>query len=150
MARLTQALDWFDNGLQNVVASSGYEPLHHTQSMILMHIALGIDRPADIAREMSLTRQNVHHMARTLIEAGMIESTPDPEDPRRSRYRLSDESSELRDLALDALAGMEEVLAQRIGKRKFEGLKSALEADWGPEIGDVEDLRASLEKRGPR
>ncbi|MGE0622133.1 MAG: MarR family winged helix-turn-helix transcriptional regulator [Pseudomonadales bacterium] len=150
MAGLTQALDWFDKSLQNVVSSSGYEPLHRTQSMILMHIALGIDRPSDIAREMGLTRQNVHHMAKTLIEGGMIESSPDPDDPRRSIYRLSDESGELRDLALDALADMEQVLAQRIGRRRFDGLKSALETDWGSEIVDADDLRSQLEKRSPR
>jgi len=147
MAGLTQAVDWFDKGLQNVVRSSGYEPLHRTQSMILMHIALGIDRPSDIAREMGLTRQNVHHMAKTLIDSAMIESSPDPDDPRRSVYRLSEESGELRDLALDALAGMEQVLAQRIGRRRLEGLKSALDADWGPEVADAEDLRANLSKR---
>ena len=150
MAGLTRAVDWFDKSLQNVVSSSGYEPLHRTQSMILMHIALGIDRPSDIAREMGLTRQNVHHMAKTLIDGGMIESSPDPEDPRRSVYRLSEESGELRDLALDALAGMEQVLAQRIGQRRFEGLKSALEADWGNEIGDADELSASLGKKRPR
>ena len=90
MARLTQAIDWFDNSLQNVVASSGFEPLHRTQSMIMMHIALGVCRPSDIAREMGLTRQNVHHMAKSLIEAGIIDSAPDPDDPRRTLYRLSE------------------------------------------------------------
>jgi len=147
MAGLTQAVDWFDKGLQNVVRSSGYEPLHRTQSLILMHIALGINRPSDIAREMGLTRQNVHHMAKTLIDGAMIESSPDPDDPRRSVYRLSEESGELRDLAIDTLAAMEMVLAQRIGQRRLEGLKSALDADWGPEVADADDLQASLSKR---
>jgi len=147
MAGLTQAVDWFDKGLQNVIRSSGYEPLHRTQSLILMHIALGINRPSDIAREMGLTRQNVHHMAKTLIDGAMIESSPDPDDPRRSVYRLSEESGELRNLAIDTLAGMEQVLAQRIGQRRLEGLKSALDADWGPEVADTDDLQASLSKR---
>lgn len=150
MAGLTRALDWFDKSLQNVVRARGYAPLHRTQSMILMHIALGIDRPSDIAREMGLTRQNVHHMAKTLIDGGMIESSPDPEDPRRSIYRLSEESGEVRDLALEALAGMEQVLAQRIGRHRFDGLKSALEADWGPEITDADELGAYLGRRRPR
>ena len=140
MAHLTQALDWFDNSLQNVVASSGYDPLHRTQSMIMMHIALGIDRPADIAREMGLTRQNVHHMAKGLIDAGIIVSAPDPDDPRRSLYRLSDESSELRNLAISTMAELEAVLEQRIGSRALNGLRTALDADWGPEITSAEEL----------
>ncbi len=146
MAGLTRALDWFDNSLQNVLRSSGFEPLHRTQSMILMHIALGIDRPADIAREMGLTRQNVHHMAKSLIDAGVIQSAPDPEDPRRNLYRLSEESGELRDLALETLARIEQALEQRIGRRRFDGLKSALAADWGPEIADADDLPGSRRK----
>ena len=147
MAGLTQGLDWFDNSLQNVLASLGFEPLHRTQSMILVHIALGIDRPADIAREMGLTRQNVHHMAKTLIEAGMIESAPDPEDPRRNLYQLSEQASELRNLAISTLANLETVLEQRIGSRRVSALRKALEADWGPEIENAAVLEAAIDKR---
>lgn len=141
MAGLTRALDWFDNSLQNVVASEGFQPFHRTQSMIIMHIALGIGRPSDIAREMGLTRQNVHHMARSLIDAGAIESAPDPDDPRRSLYRLSEQSSELRNLALQAMGDMERVLEQRIGRRRVAGLRAALEADWGPEVASGDELK---------
>ena len=49
MAGLARALDWFDNSPQNVVASHGYQPLHRTQSMVIMHIALGVDSPTEIA-----------------------------------------------------------------------------------------------------
>lgn len=143
MAGLTRALDWFDNSLQNVVAANGFQPLHRTQSMIMMQIALGVDRPADIAREMRLTRQNVHHMAKGLIEAGIIVSAPDPDDPRRSLYRLSEGSSEVRNLALSTMAELEAVLEARIGKRKVSGLRTALEADWGPEVRSSMELRVT-------
>ena len=140
MARLTQAIDWFDNSLQNVVASSGFEPLHRTQSMIMMHIALGVSRPSDIAREMGLTRQNVHHMAKSLIDAGIIDSAPDPDDPRRTLYQLSEKSSDMRNLALDTMRELEAVLEQRIGARSLNGLRAALEADWGPEVASADEL----------
>ncbi|MEQ8858948.1 MAG: MarR family winged helix-turn-helix transcriptional regulator [Pseudomonadales bacterium] len=140
MAGLTRALDWFDNSLQNVVASLGYEPFHRTQSMIIMHIALGIDTPSDIAREMSLTRQNVHHMAKVLIEKGVIESLPDPRDPRRSVYRLSEQASELRTSALAAMTELENVLEQRIGATRVKALREALSAEWGPEVRDASEL----------
>lgn len=144
MAGLTRALDWFDNSLQNVVADHGYEPFHRTQSMILMHIALGTDRPSDIAREMGLTRQNVHHMAKTLIASGVIESAPDPADPRRSLYRMSRRASELRNLALRTLTDLESVLEQRIGTRNVAALRSALASEWGPEIANENDLRTGI------
>jgi len=143
MARLTQAIDWFDNSLQNVVASSGFEPLHRTQSMIMMHIALGVSRPADIAREMGLTRQNVHHMAKSLIDAGIIVSAADPDDPRRNLYRLSEKSSDMRNLALDTMKELEAVLEQRIGTGTLNGLRTALEADWGEEVASADELTGS-------
>jgi DNA-binding MarR family transcriptional regulator len=149
MAGLTRALDWFDNSLQNVVASHGFKPFHRTQSMIIMHIALGIDAPSDIAREMGLTRQNVHHMARDLINSGVIVSMPDPRDPRRTLYRLSDDATELRSIALATITKLEQVLERRIGVDHVAHLRSALAADWGPEITSAGDLRASLpETRG--
>jgi DNA-binding MarR family transcriptional regulator len=147
MARLTVAMDWFDNSLQNVLASCGFEPVHRTQSLILMHIAMGIDAPSDIAREMGLTRQNVHHMAKDLIRRGVIDSLPDSRDPRRSCYRLSEKAADLRRLALRTLAELEEVLETRIGAERVRGLRNGLFADWGPEIGDEAELRAALPRR---
>lgn len=144
MAGLTQAMDWFDNSLQNVIASRGYRPFHRTQSMIIMHVALGIDNPAEIAREMGLTRQNVHHMAKDLIEGGVLETTPDPRDPRRSLYRLSDSAGELRALALTTITNLERVLELRLGAARVEGMRAALGADWGPDIGSEADLHTTL------
>lgn len=148
MAGLTQALDWFDNSLQNVVASRGFQPFHRTQSMIIMHIALGIDTPSDIAREMGLTRQNVHHMAKGLIDSGVIESTPDPRDPRRNLYRLSAEAGELRSMALATMTRLEQVLEARIGAQRVADLRDALHADWGPDIADEADLKAEAAAAG--
>jgi DNA-binding MarR family transcriptional regulator len=150
MAGLTQALDWFDNSLQNVVASSGFEPFHRTQSMIIMHIALGIDTPSAIAREMGLTRQNVHHMAKGLIKSGVIESEPDPHDPRRSLYRLSDRAAELRGIALATMTDLERVLERRIGPTLVAALRDALNADLGPDIQDERDLKANLRSPASR
>ena len=116
MAGLVRAIDWFDNSLQNILASKGYPRVHRTQSMILVHIASGNDKPSDIGREMGLTRQNVHHMAKALIAAGLIEKNPDPDDPRRSIYRMAETAEEIRSFALDTLGKLEFVLAERIGK----------------------------------
>lgn len=141
MAGLTQALDWFDNSLQNVVASRGFEPFHRTQSMIIMHIALGLDAPADIAREMGLTRQNVHHMAKELIRSGVIESNRDPSDPRRTVYRLSEHARELRGVALSTMIELENLLETRIGPERVAALREALNVDWGPDVADETELK---------
>ena len=147
MTGLVRALDWFDNGLQNVLAARGFKPLHRTQSMIMVHIASGIESPADIAREMGLTRQNVHHMAKTLIAQGLIEQAPDPADPRRTVYQLAGSASEIRSVAAETLDNLETVLGNRIGSVALAALQRALAADWGNEIEDDEELSAATGER---
>ncbi|MEZ5557837.1 MAG: helix-turn-helix domain-containing protein [Pseudomonadales bacterium] len=146
LAGLVKAIDWFDNSLQNVRASHGLSPVHRTQSLILVHIASGRDTPGEIAREMGLTRQNVHHMARALIQDGLIEQRSDPRDPRRTQYRLADTAAADRDLALDTLAALEAALARRIGltRDELDIVRRILAADWGPEIRSQQELDAAL------
>lgn len=147
LAGLVRAIDWFDNSLQNVRASHGLEPVHRTQSLILVHIASGVDRPADIAREMGLTRQNVHHMAKELIRQGLIEQHVDPVDPRRSQYRMADTAAHDRDLALQTLMALERVLVQRLGLQADDiaAVRRILAADWGPEIRHQQELDELLD-----
>ena len=144
LAGLVRAVDWFDNSLQNVLASRGFKTLHRTQSMIMVHIASGIESPADIAREMGLTRQNVHHMAKRLITDGLIEQAMDPKDPRRSVYRLSAAASDIRGAALETLRELEGALGERIGFAEVAQLKRLLGGDWGPEFTDHSGLEAAL------
>ena len=144
LAGLVRAVDWFDNGLQNVLASRGFRTLHRTQSMIMVHIASGIESPADIAREMGLTRQNVHHMAKSLIADGLIEQALDPKDPRRSVYRLSDAASDIRGAALKTLRELEAALGERIGFAEVQQLKRLLGRDWGPEVTDHSELETAV------
>lgn len=141
---LVRAMDWFDNGLQNLLAARGFKTLHRTQSMIMVHVASGIESPADIAREMGLTRQNVHHMAKNLIADGLIEQAPDPKDPRRTLYQLSDSSEDIRGAALEILRDLELALEGRIGHESMEALKRVIGSDWGAEIRNDKDLSQAL------
>ncbi len=147
IAGLVRAVDWFDNCLQNILASEGFEPLHRTQSMIMVHIASGIESPAEIAREMGLSRQNVYHMAKTLIDNGLIEQSIDPVDPRRMRYRLAGSAIKIRSVALDTLRNLEVVLANRIGTSAVSALQEILGSDWGDDIRDTQGLVGAMETR---
>ena len=147
IAGLVRAVDWFDNCLQNILASEGFEPLHRTQSMIMVHIASGIESPAEIAREMGVSRQNVYHMAKTLIENGLIEQSVDPLDPRRTYYHLAGSAMKIRSVALDTLRNLEIVVANRIGTSSVSALQEILGTDWGDEIQDTEGMVAAMETR---
>lgn len=137
VAGLVRALDWFDNGLQNILRQRGYRSVHRTQSMIIVHIASGLDRPADIAREMGLTRQNIHHMAKSLIDEGLIQQRAVPEDARSNYYAFTPESEDIRAAARETLGYLEKVLIKRIGRDAVRDLKSALGKDWGSEVTEM-------------
>ena len=149
IAGLVKALDWFDNSLQNVLASRGFTPVHRTQSLILVHIASGVRSPADIAREMGLTRQNVHQMTKPLIESGLVEQRQDPGDPRRIEYGLTDSSTEIRKAALETLNSLTELMAlrARASRTDLRVFRRVLAADLGPIVDDDDDLHSRLRKK---
>lgn len=142
LAGLSRAVDWLDNSLQNVLKARGCGAVHRTQSLILVHIASGVDAPADIARAMGLSRQNVHHMAQTLIRQSLIEQVVDPDDPRRARYRLCDDSAGMQAAALETLHALEKLIRQRSGvtAAEFAMFRKVLTADWGTEVTSPEEL----------
>ena len=151
IAGLVKALDWFDNSLQNVLAAQGFAPVHRTQSLILVYIASGVRSPADIAREMGLTRQNVHQMTKLLIESGLVEQRQHPDDPRRIQYGLTESSAEIRTAALEALNALTELMTKRTraSAADLRVFRRLLAADWGPIVADGDEMRAELgTKRG--
>lgn len=131
---LVKALDWIDNSLQAILEQKGFQAVHRTQSLILIHIASGLSRPCEIADEMGHARQNVHHFAKPLIDAGLIEQARDPDDGRSVIYRFSPDADEIRAAATEAFDYLESVLRTRIGDDLVTGLQEALAADWGSEV----------------
>ena len=130
-AELVKAIDWYDVSLQSILTGRGLQSFNRTQSVMLIHIAEGIIKPSDIAHDMGATRQNIHAMAKTLIDAHIIEVVPDPEDGRSKQYAFCEDSLELRDTVLKLLKHLDKKLGERIGKSDLKDLKRALSSDWG-------------------
>jgi len=130
-AELVKAIDWYDVSLQSVLAGRGIQSLNRTQSVMLIHIAEGITKPSEIARDMGATRQNIHAMAKPLIDAHIIEVVPDPDDGRSKQYAFCEDSIELRDMVLQVLKYLDKTLGERIGKGDLKDLKRVLSKDWG-------------------
>ena len=133
-ADLVRAIDWYDVSLQSIIASKNLQPVNRTQSVMLIHIAEGITRPSDIAHEMGTTRQNIHAMAKPLIDARLIEVVPDPNDGRSKQYAFCADSQEMRDSVVQVLKYLDRKLGERIGKDQLKALKLALSSDWGETI----------------
>jgi DNA-binding MarR family transcriptional regulator len=130
-AELVKAIDWYDVSLQSILAGRGMQSFNRTQSVMLIHIAEGIIKPSDIAHDMGATRQNIHAMAKPLIDANIIEVVPDPVDGRSKQYVFCEDSLELRDTVLQLLKHLDRKLGERIGKGDLKDMKRALSSDWG-------------------
>lgn len=82
-------------------------------------------RLTDLAERAHTTKQAMLYTVNRLEEAGYVERVPDPADGRAKVIRLTQRGWELRRVADEIVAGMEEECVGRLGERKmrqFEGL----------------------------
>ena len=140
-ADLVRAIDWYDVSLQTIIASKNMQTVNRTQSVMLIHVAEGITRPSDIAHEMGTTRQNIHAMAKPMIDSGLLKVVPDPEDGRSKQYAFGEDSQELRDTVIQVLKFLDRKLGERIGKTELNALKRALSSDWGDIVTEYKGKR---------
>ena len=123
-AGLVKAIDWYDVSLQTILENLNMTSVNRTQSMILVHISSGVCRPSDIAREMGTTRQNIHAMAKHLIDNRILTQVPDPVDGRSKNYAFSEDAKgiELRETVLQVLNHLDRTLSDRAGSETMKAL----------------------------
>lgn len=149
MMNLLSAVYWFDEALQDALKRGGFETVTRAQSLLLANIAAGEHRAIRLARNLGVSRQAVSQMIAELQARELILVEEDPHDRRARVVKFAPASTPLRDAARHALAQLEEVLRGRIGARSYEGLRTALLAEWGepPTVDLDEDDR---ERAPPR
>lgn len=131
MGTLAYALFWMDESLQASLEAAGWERMNRTRSMIMLNISAGINRPAQLARNLGVSRQAIHQLLQGMKEEGLLELVPDPDDKRAKVVKFSAQSDGIRQAAQDAILAIETELASRIGKQAFANLKKTLALDWG-------------------
>jgi DNA-binding MarR family transcriptional regulator len=140
MSGVLEAWDWFDSGLQNLVKAAGFRTLNKSQSMMMLYISAGVQRPIEVARRMRLSRQAIRHIANQLIDMDVLVATDDPSDGRSMILSFSQRSDAIRNFAQMAIHDLENTLQERLGARNAQTLRDLLELDWGPPVKSVKDL----------
>lgn len=135
MRGLLRAYYWMDESLQNGLQEAGYLPRTRTQTMILINIADGVTRAAELARVLGVSRQAIQQQINELERDDLVTQIPDPDDRRANRIVFSERGSQLINAALASLREAEQALGSRIGYERLSQLRSALMSDWGPVIG---------------
>ncbi|MEM1433647.1 MAG: MarR family transcriptional regulator [Pseudomonadota bacterium] len=128
---LVHATYWLDDGLQAYMAEHADVALPRAQSMAMVYLTEGIDRPSDLADKLAVSKQAAQQVLSALQRKGIIDVQPDPGNGRQKRVLLTDRGRELRTIAMEGLVSLEAELNRRIGAKSVRALRQALAADWG-------------------
>lgn len=131
---LLEGFEWFDESLQRSLKASGQPQLSRTESMIMIHVQMNITRPSEIARSLRLTRQAVHQTINSLVERGVFELRPDPEDGRVKTVILTEKGKAMRKDANRIVREATDMLAYRIGQQQVDALRAAFRQPWGEPV----------------
>lgn len=131
---LMEGFEWFDESLQRSLKAAGLPQLSRTESMIMIHVQMNIVRPAEIARSLRLTRQAVHQTVGSLVDRGIFELRPDPEDGRVKIVALTEKGRSMRKDANRIVREVTDILAYRIGQQQVDALRSAFRQPWGEPV----------------
>jgi DNA-binding MarR family transcriptional regulator len=140
---LFQRFCWLDEGLQARLRSKGWPAVNRTQSMVMTNVVSGTVRPAEIARNLGISRQAIHSTLAQMAKLGMIVLEVDPHDRRHLVVSLTDRGAIMRQDAQLAMDAMSAQIAEKIGQDRFETMLAGLEADWGANL-EAEIVAAAL------
>ena len=133
---LVHATYWLDDGLQAYMREHAGLSLPRAQSMMMVYLSEGVDRPADLAARLRVSKQAVQQGLKELTAKDMVTIEPDPDNGRQKIVRFTEHGRELRDIAREGLESIQATLTERIGAECVAALHSALESDWGTAPGN--------------
>lgn len=126
-----QATRWFEDGITAELAARGEPRLTITQIDIVAKLTTDGITIAELARRAGVARQSAHQAVGELVKAGMVRVDPDPGSVRNKLVRPTSQGLDRLRLARELLADLERRLGERIGVRRLEQLRVALDIDWG-------------------
>lgn len=131
---LLEAFYWYDESLRNYLQQHGWPEVTRPQSIIMVNIIQGVNRPSDIARRIGVSRQAVHEVVNQMVEAKYVNLRTDPEDGRAKIIVITKLGMRRRKDAQAAMRAITAQLARRIGKHNVASLVAAFDEDWGEPV----------------
>lgn len=156
---LLHAYYWADESLQNLLHEGGWPTLPRTQSMIMVNVANGVTRPAELARRLGVSRQAIQQTLAEMESIALLQLVRDPDDARAKIVQFSPRGASIQRAAFKAIRAVDDELEKRLGPRDFAALKRVLlERDWGPVVTGAAQgptrartgARSRRSVRGPR
>ncbi|MEN0106873.1 MAG: helix-turn-helix domain-containing protein [Pseudomonas sp.] len=132
VADLLKACYWFEDALRKNQEAHGIPTVTRAQAFLLANIGNGEHRAARLARTLGISRQAISKMLSELIEQGVLETVPDPDDARAQLVVFTAQHLPTQLATISILFQLEKELEQKFGKKKLEVIRSVMAEDWGP------------------
>ena len=131
---LIRGFRWFERGMRLDPEFAHLPPLTSAPLLALASLDKDGTSISELARRCAVTRQAMHQLVGDLQRMNLVETVSSPTDKRIKLVKLTLLGRTLDDKAVETIARLEEVLAERLGNKPVENLRAALEADWGPTV----------------
>lgn len=100
--------------------------LRPAHTRLLPHIDVEGTRLTELARRVGITKQAVGQLVDDLVQQGVLELAPDPDDKRARRVRFTPKGMEAIAHGLGVLQQIESELSRRIGAQRMRALHETL------------------------
>ena len=124
---LLDALRFLEAEMAPALEDRGASELTPSQARALLLVDRTGTRLTELARRAGVTKQAMMQLVDDLQAMSCVRRTPDPEDARAKVVRLTAKGLRQRARARKALQTVESRLKRRLGQRRYEGLRLALE-----------------------
>lgn len=127
MLDLMRAYYWFDEQLRTRLAQRGWGGVTRSQSLVLTNIGNGVTLASRIAENLGVSRQAMSQLLAEMVDGGLVEIVPDPDDRRAQLVRFAPAGADIREAAQQILRALEGEVEQMIGKSRMNSLRAALQ-----------------------
>lgn len=133
---LLRGAQWFDESMVRRLARYDGPPMTRAQATILAHLEADGSRSSGLARQLGVSRQAVHQTVRELEKLGLVRQVVDERNRSAKLVRWTKKGESSVFAARKVFVDLEWELAMALGPVTVQGLRTALEADWGePGVG---------------
>jgi DNA-binding MarR family transcriptional regulator len=117
-----------ERALSRVRAQAGGGGFRMAHTLLLPHLELEGIRLTELARRIGVTKQAASQLVDELVEMGVLDRVPDPADGRAKLIVFTEAGQRGLMTGLDALAGIEREVAERLGGEAVSDLRAGLAA----------------------
>ena len=123
---LRRARNAYGNLIRQEFADAGFDDMPRHGAYVLARVYGGISAPADLTRDLGISKQAVSQLIDTMVMRGYLERTPDAEDRRRMALSLSPRGEAAATAGWQAATQADAELASRLSPDGVAALRAGL------------------------